>query len=326
MQAAVIHRFGGPSVLSVEQVSDPVDRPGSVTVQLIASSLNWHDVLVRRGRYESPLPHIPGSDGVGIRRDTGEAVIILPSLHWGTSQSAPGPGWEILGDKTSGTHAELVSVPNDSLFPRPPGYADAEAAAFGLVGVTVFRALMRRGRLRRKEWILVLGAGGGVASVAVSMASALGANAVVTSSSPSKIDSARARGAVDGVIHSEDDWVESARALTPEGRGFDVVLDSVGRWQESISALRPGGRCVVLGSSSAQTASLDIAPFYFGQFELIGTTMGSPGDMRELLDFTTTYRLAPPVVDTVFSLEEISTAHERLESGMVYGKIVLSCT
>ena len=90
-----------------------------MTVALRASALNWHDVLVRQGRYRSPLPHIIGADGAGVRTDTGEQVVVLPSLNWGDRDDAPGTDWEILGDHTSGTYAELVSVPADCLATKP---------------------------------------------------------------------------------------------------------------------------------------------------------------------------------------------------------------
>jgi zinc-binding alcohol dehydrogenase/oxidoreductase len=302
-------------------VPDPVDRPDWVTVELGASALNWHDVLVRRGQYSSPLPHVPGADGAGVRRDTGEPVMVLPSLFWGDRQAAPGVDFEILGDHRPGTYAELVSVPEECVLPRPAGFSLEQAASFGVVGVTTWRALFSRGRLRAGESLLVLGAGGGVATTAVSLAAAAGASVVATSSSPDKVEVARTLGARAGVDHAAEDWVAQARALTTDG--YDVVLDSVGRWSESVRCLRPGGRLVVLGASVAAEAVLDVRPFYFGQFELIGTTLGSPRDMADLLQFVSTHDVHPPVVDRAFPLTEAAAAHRYLESGAAIGKIVL---
>lgn len=323
MDAVVLREFGGPAVLRFGRHPDPVAPAGWVVVRLAASALNWHDVLVRRGQYGSPLPHVPGADGTGVRVDTGEPVIVLPSLRWGDRSAAPGPDWEILGDHRPGTYAELVAVPVECALPRPAGYGLAEAAALPLVGVTTYRALFSRGRLRRDEWVLVLGASGGVATMAVALASAAGARVVVTSRSADKIDAARELGAVDGVEHGAADWVGQARQCTPGGRGFDLVLDSVGRWAESVAGLRPGGRCVVLGASAAAEARLDVRPFYFGQYELVGTTMGSPDDMAALLAFLGEHRVRPPVIDRTFGLDEAAAAHERLESGAAFGRLVL---
>jgi NADPH:quinone reductase-like Zn-dependent oxidoreductase len=323
MQAIVMRDYGAAPVLRAESVPDPAQRPGWVTVRLEASALNWHDVLVRRGRYESPLPHVPGADGTGTRLDTGERVVILPSLFWGTRRAAPAPGWEILGDRRWGTYAELVSVPADCAFPRPKGLDVPQAAALAVTGLTTYRALFDRGRLTAGESALVLGASGGVATMAVSFATACGAQVFVTSSSAAKIEAARELGAAGGVDHGRADWVGQARAMSPRGEGFDLVLDPVGRWAESIGCLRPGGRCVVLGASAAEQAVLDVRPFYFGQYELIGTTLGSPADMAGLLSFLGSHAVPPPVIDRCFPLGEAAAAHERLESGAGFGKIVL---
>lgn len=324
MEAAVMREYGGPSVLGLERHPDPAPRAGWATVRLQASALNWHDVLVRRGTYKSPLPHVPGADGAGIRLDTGEPVMILPSLHWGQRQAAPGPDWQILGDSTPGTYAELVSVPEECLFPRPEGYDALQAAAFPLVGVTAYRALFTRGRLTTGESVLVLGAGGGLAPALVSMGAALGASMFVTSSSEDKIQKARTLGAVDGVLHFAPDWVDLARAASPSGEGFDVVVDAAGRWQESLACLRPGGRLVVLGASAKADQLVNARQFYFGQYEIIGTTMGSPADFASLVAFADEHRLPPPVIERSFNLADAGEAHSWLESGQGFGKIVLT--
>lgn len=323
MDAVVMRAYGGPDVLALERRPDPVVPSGWVRVDLQASALNWHDVLVRQGQYASPLPHVPGADGAGKRADTGESVVVLPSLFWGDRQVAPGPHWEILGDHRPGTYAEAVAVPGDCVFARPRGMTPEQAAALPLVGITTFRALFSRGRLTAGEHLLVLGASGGVATMAVSLASAVGAHVTVTSSAPEKIAAARELGATGGADHASEDWVDAARAETPGSRGFDLVLDAVGRCRESVACLRPGGRAVVLGASAATEAVLDVRPYYFGQYELIGTTMGSPRDMAGLLAFLDDHAVPPPVLDRVYALDEAVAAHERLESGAGFGKIVL---
>jgi NADPH:quinone reductase-like Zn-dependent oxidoreductase len=315
--------YGEPSVLTEETVPDPRAGPGEVLVRVEAAALNWHDVLVRRGQYRSPLPHVPGADGAGRRADTGERVVILPSLSWGGRQSAPGDGWEILGDRRWGTYAELVRVPADCVLPWPAGLDACQAAALPLAGLTVYRALFARGRLAPGESVLVLGASGGVATMAVSLAAAAGARVVVTSASGAKIEAATHLGAAGGVDHSRDGWTARAREMTHRGAGFDLVLDSVGRWAESVACLRPGGRCVVLGASAREQAVLDVRPFYFGQYELIGTTMGSPADMAGLLSFLDGHAVPPPVIDRAFPLGAAAAAHQRLESAEGFGKVVL---
>lgn len=323
MRAVVMREYGTPAVLVPDEVPAPASRPGWVTVAVRASALNWHDVLVRQGRYASPLPHIIGADGAGVRTDTGEEVVILPSLKWGDRDEAPGSDFEILGDHTPGTYAELVSVPVDCLAPKPAGLSWPEAAALPLVGVTTYRALFTRGRLRSGESMLVVGAGGGIATMTIALAVAVGANITVTSSSRATIERAVEAGASGGVLHTESDWYRQARALSPHNAGFDLVLDPVGRWAESVRALRPGGRLVVLGANAAQQAEMDVRSFYFGQFDLLGTTMGSGRDFTGLLNMMERETVRPPVIDRKFPLERAADAHEYLETGRTFGKCVL---
>ena len=326
----MLRSFGPAANLRLESVEDPVPHPGSAIVQLQAAALNWHDVLVREGRCGSPLPHVMGADGAGVRVDNGAEVMIVPSLDWGPDQSAPAAEWQILGDRTWGTYAELVKVPLECLAPKPSGWSWAQAAAFGLVGLTAYRALFSRGRLRAGESLLVLGAGGGLATTAITLAAAIGATVVVTSSTPQKIERARELGASAGALYTDPGWPARTRGLAPGGCGFDVVLDSVGCWPEAIATLRPGGRLVVLGAPRAEQAVLDMRPFYFGQYDLLGTTMGSPQDFDRLTEMMAGRRgsgsgpaVAPPVIDRSFPLADAAAAHEYLESGQAFGKVVL---
>jgi zinc-binding alcohol dehydrogenase/oxidoreductase len=326
LHAVIMSEFGTAAVLQPGEFPNPSVRPGWVTVALRASALNWHDVLVRQGCYGSPLPHVIGADGAGVRTDTGDDVVVLPSLSWGDTDQAPSDAWEILGDHIPGTYAELVSVPADSLAAKPAGFSWAEAAALPLVGVTTYRALFVRGRLRAGESMLVIGAGGGIATMAIALAVAAGAGIIVTSSSAGIIEHAVYAGARGGVIHNEAGWPEHARAMSPDNAGFDLILDPVGRWSESVRALRPGGRLVVLGANAAQTARMEIRSFYFGQFDLLGTTMGSRRDFDGLLDMFDRCSVRAPVIDREFPLDRAAEAHEYLERGRTFGKCVLSHT
>jgi NADPH:quinone reductase-like Zn-dependent oxidoreductase len=320
MKAVVQEAFGGPDVLRLVDVPDPVPDDEHAVVRLRAAALNWHDVLVRRGRYGSPLPHVPGADGAGVDTETGAEVVVVPSLHWGEDDAAPGPQWEILGDHRFGTYAELVRVPRDCVAPKPEGVSWEQAAALPVVGLTTHRALFTRGRLRAGERLLVLGAGGGVATTAVGFGSAVGARVHVTSSSEDKLARARELGAVGGVRYDDPAWPEAARDLAG---GFDLVLDSVGTWAEALRTLVPGGRLVVLGASRAETAQLDVRPFYFGQHDLLGSPLGSPRDFAALLRLIEEFAVAPPVIDRVFPLDRAAEAHVHLESGTGFGKTVL---
>src|SRR5947208_4748384 len=139
---AVLVREGG--ALNVESVPDPEPRPDEVVVQLRAAAVNRRDLLVRNPpgpAYEFPLPLVPGSDGAGVRRDTGQEVVIYPGLGWGEREDAAGPNWRILGGPDDGTYAELVMVPVENVFPKPARLSWEEAAAFPLAALTAWRAL-----------------------------------------------------------------------------------------------------------------------------------------------------------------------------------------
>src|SRR2546425_8423617 len=170
MQAVLVRKDGA---LNVESVPDPEPQPDEVVIQLCAAAVNRRDLLVRNPpgpAYRFPLPLIPGSDGAGIRRDTGEEVVIYPGLGWGDREDAVGPDWRILGGPDNGTYAELVKVPRENVFPKPKRFSWEEAAAFPLAALTAFRALFTIGQLHRDETVLVLGAGSGVSTFAVVLA------------------------------------------------------------------------------------------------------------------------------------------------------------
>ena len=319
MQALRVHE-GGRLVL--ERVPDPQPRAGEVVVELRAAGVNRRDLWVRRGVYPFRLPLVPGSDGAGVRRDTGEEVVILPSLYWGEREDAPTERFEILGGPTDGTYAELVVVPEENVLPKPPGLSWPEAGAFGVAGLTAYRALFTRGGLREGETAVILGAGSGVSTFAVQLAAQAGARVLVTSSSEEKIERARGLGAEAGVLYTDETWPDRVRELAG-GAGVDLVVDSVGStWQQSLACLRKGGRCVVFGATGGGAVELDVRPFYLSWLSLLGTTMGSPRDFVSLLETLPRGGWAP-VVDSVRPLAEAEAAHARLEAAEHFGKLLL---
>jgi zinc-binding alcohol dehydrogenase/oxidoreductase len=315
---ALLVREGG--ALSYEDFDDPVAGPGEVVVELRAAAVNRRDLLVRNPpgpAYRFPLPVIPGSDGAGVRRDTGEEVVIYPGLGWGPREEAAGPDWRILGGPDNGTYAELVKVPAENVFPKPARFSWEEAAAFPLAGLTAYRALFEVGRLTGDETVLVLGAGSGVSTIAVSLAAQAGARVLVTSSSEAKIERAKELGAAGGVLYTEEGWPEAVGPV-------DVVLDSVGTtWRDSLRALRRGGRLVVFGGTGGPEVTLDVRAVYLSWQSILGTTMGSGRDFAALLRMVETGSWRP-VVDSVRPLAEAEAAHDRMKAGEHFGKLVLS--
>lgn len=330
MLAIQLTETGPPEVLRIGEVPDPVPGPGEVLVEVRAAALNRRDVYLRKGVAPSPLPVILGSDGAGVVRSLGPAaagvevddeVVILPSLSWGGGEAAPGPGFRILGGPDDGTYAELIAVPAENVFPKPARLSWEEAAALPLAGLTAWRALMTRAGLRSGETVLLLGIGGGVATVALHIARAAGARVIVTSSSDEKLARAEDLGAFAGVNYTQEGWVDEVKERS--GGGVDVVLDSVGStWADSIGSVRPGGRVVVFGGTGGGKVELTVRPVTVGQVALLGTTMGSPRDFAGLLAAVAAQTWTP-VIDSVRPLGEAADAHAREEAGEHFGKLVL---
>jgi zinc-binding alcohol dehydrogenase/oxidoreductase len=317
MQAIRVQEGGQ---LRFEEAPDPVPGPGEVVVELRAAAVNRRDLLVRfppGPAYQFELPVVPGSDGAGVRRDTGEEVVIYPGLYWGEREDAPGPEWEILGGPSDGTYAELVKVPAENVFAKPARFSWEEAAAFALGGLTAYRALFTVGELQAGETVLVLGAGSGVSTIAVQLAAQAGARVVVTSSAQQKIERAKELGAEGGVLYTEEGWAQAAGPV-------DLVLDSVGTtWRESLAALRRGGRIVVFGGTGGPEVTLDVRALYLSWQSIRGTTMGSARDFAGLLRMVDEGAWRP-VIDSVRPLAEAEAAHDRMKAGEHFGKLVLA--
>ena len=316
MKAIRIHEDGGPEVLRYEDAPDPEPKPGEILVSLRAASLNHLDIWIRKGLPSVPKPRILGADGAGIREDTGEQVVINPGLEHGDRIL-------VIGEHMDGTHAELVAVPETNVYPLPEGLSFEEAAAFPLVFETAYRMLVTKAGLKEGEWVLLWGIGSGVATASLAIAKALGARAVVTSSSDEKLERARELGADAAVNHADGDVIETVKEATG-GAGVDVVLEHVGEatWQRSLQAVRAGGRIVVCGATSGPNPPAALHRVWWKQLTIYGSTMGTKEDFEGVYELVKAGR-ARPVVDTVLPLAEARAAHERMEAGEQFGKIVL---
>lgn len=325
MKAVRIHEDGGPEVLRYEDAPDPSPGPGEVLIELRAASLNHLDLWVRRGLPSVPKPRILGADGAGVVAavgegvdgfETGERVVINPGLEHGETIT-------VVGEHTDGTHAELIALPATNVHQLADSLSFEEAAAFPLVFETAYRMLVTRARLEPDEWVLVWGVGGGVSTAALAIAKALGARVLATSSSDAKLERARELGADATVNHVSGDVRAEAKQVTG-GRGIDVVLEHVGEatWATSLAVVRPGGRVVVCGATTGPNPPAQLHRVWWKQLSIYGSTMGTRADFERAYDLVASGR-ARPVVDKVFPLAEARAAHERLEAGEQFGKIVL---
>jgi NADPH:quinone reductase-like Zn-dependent oxidoreductase len=316
MKAIRIHEDGGPEVLRYEDAPDPEPAPGDVLIRLRAASLNHLDVWVRRGLPSVPKPRILGADGAGVD-DSGRRVVINPGLDHGDRIT-------VIGEHTDGTHAELIAMPASNVYPIPDALSFEEAAAFPLVFETVYRMLVTRAGLQEDEWVLAWGVGSGIGSATLVIAKALGAKVIATSSSDAKLERARELGADAVVNHETGDVVASVKEATGES-GVDVVVEHVGEatWERSLQAARPQGRIVVCGATTGPNPKAALHRVWWKQLTILGSTMGTKADFEGVYELVASGR-AKPVVDSVFPLADARAAHERMESGEQFGKIVLS--
>ncbi len=339
MKAAVFHEHGGPEVIRTEELPIPEPGPGQVRVRVRASSLNHLDLWVRRGLpIEIPIPHIGGSDIAGEVDATGEGaegvprgarVVADPSLDWawyeGVRRGAdlPNPHFRVIGEHTQGGFAEYALVPADNLLQLPDHVAFETAAAASLVSVTAWRALMGRAQLRPGERVLITGGSGGVSTAAIQMARNAGARIFVLTSGEESCRRVGELGADVALDRSSGDPRELIREATGS-RGVDVVLDSVGEvlMGTLIRALAPGGRLVTYGATTGPKPKVDLRHVFWKQLSILGTTMGSPREFREAMEQVFLGHVQPVIHSTV-GLEGVAGAHELLEEGGVFGKIVV---
>jgi NADPH:quinone reductase-like Zn-dependent oxidoreductase len=326
MKAAVLVRTGEPhEAFELRDAPDPEPGPGQVRVDLVAAALNRRDRWQRIG--DTKAPAILGSDGAGIVSAVGEGVIglsdgdevvINPSLDWGEAEAASGPHFRILGGQDQGTYAERIVVAAHQVRLRPRRLSWEESAALPLAGLTAWRAAVTHGEVGPRTTVLVPGVGGGVATFLVQIASSFGARVVVTSSSVEKIERACELGASAGADYRDPDWPAQVGPV-------DVAVDSVGAvaWPGIFESLKPGGRLVSFGRTSGEDGRVDIARLFFGYWRIQGTTMGSPREFDALLGHVTGAQWRP-VVDSVFTLAEVASAHERLDAPGRFGKVVLA--
>jgi zinc-binding alcohol dehydrogenase/oxidoreductase len=324
VKAVRIHEDGGPEVLTFEDVDDPVAGAGQVLIRLRAASLNHLDIWMRRGLPSVPKPRILGADGAGTVEAVGEGadsfapgdrVLINPGLD---------DGARIVGEHMDGTHAELIAVPTENVYAIPDALTFEEAAAFPLVFETAYRMLVTKARVQDGEWVLVWGVGSGVGSASFVIAKALGARTLVTSSSGEKLDRAHALGA-DAVVNHEDEDVIAAVKEATDGKGVDVVIEHVGEatWKTSLQAAGANARIVVCGATTGPNPPAQLHRIWWKQLEIYGSTMGTREDFEGVYELVASGAVKP-IVDKVFPLAEAAAAHEYLEDGRQFGKVVLA--
>jgi NADPH:quinone reductase-like Zn-dependent oxidoreductase len=339
VRAAVFHAHGGPERVVVEEVPAPRAGRGEVLVRVRAAGMNHLDLWVRRGiGIETTMPHIGGSDIAGVVEALGEGaegpepgtrVVLNPVLSCGRCEYClrgehPLCGaFRIVGEHTNGGFAEYVAVPAVNAYPIPDDMSFETAASLPISYQTAWRALMTRARLAPGEDVLVIGASGGTAIAAIQIALLAGARVFAVTSG--ERNAARLRELGARYVYDRE-LVDFSREVyrDTQRRGVDVVVENVGAptWTQSVRALGRGGRLVTYGATAGHEAATDLRLVFWKQLEIIGTTMAGRGEFEAMLRVAVQGRLRP-VVDSVLPLAEARRAHERLEAGEQFGKIVL---
>ena len=341
MTAAVLREHGDRDAIRLEQVPIPEPEYGEVRLKVRACALNWLDVCLRRGpKFGAvPLPLIGGADIAGVIDKVGPGVtgwqqaeeVIVYSLitcnaceFCRRGEPTTCPEHRIIGEHVNGGLADYTVVPAANLIRKPAGLSFVEAAALPVVGMTAWHMLIRIGQLQAGEDVLVLGAGGGVASLGIQLARYAGARVFATTSTSQKAELAAKLGAHRVFNYREDNWVSQVLAAT-NGRGVDLVQDNVGAatWPSALRALARNGRLVPCGSHSGATVEFDLSQIYHKQLRILGSNGGTYQDLVAAVQLVEAGHLQP-VISAVLPLEQIHEAHRRLEEGEHFGKVVIA--
>jgi NADPH:quinone reductase-like Zn-dependent oxidoreductase len=319
--AAYAARINPDSPLEGLEVADrpePEVPDGWMRVAVRASALNHHDLWSLRGvgLTEDALPMILGCDAAGVTDDGDEVVVhaVLGDPAAGNGDETLDPKRTLLSEKHQGTLAEYVAVPQRNIVAKPAGLSFEEAACLPTAYLTAYRMLVTRSGLTGPGSVLIQGAGGGVATAAILIGKALGHTVFVTSRDEQKRNRALELGA--------DEAVEPGSRLSAR---VDAVLETVGEatWDHSLKSLRPGGTIVVSGATSGRKPPTDLNRVFFLQLSIVGSTMGTRGELESLVQLVTDKGVHPLISD-VRPLAQARDSVAMLAGGDVFGKLVLT--
>ncbi|MCF2446899.1 zinc-binding dehydrogenase [Dyadobacter sp. CY345] len=329
MKAAVLDQ--SEFSLRIEEVLIPELKAGQALIKLKAASLNHHELWpIRKKSRLANFKIIPGADGAGevvdIAGDVekswlGKRVVINPSLNWGSSRNVFGNNFEILGYPKNGTFAEYIAIEERYIYEIPLHLSYEEAAAVPMAGLTAYRALFTKGLLNRKSKILITGIGGGVAMWALTFALKMDAKVYVTSGTDAKIQKAIMAGASGGVNYKNVNW---RMELQEQAGLFDLILDGAAGngFEKLLHLVKAGGKIINFGRTAGAIPAFDPQLLFRKQISIIGTSMGSDDEFRSMLYYIL-YHKIHPIIDSVFDLEQVQTAFERLKSSEQFGKIIM---
>lgn len=338
MKAAWVEQYGGIDCIQVGEFPLPIRQSGEVLIQMKASTINHHDIYLRRGEIsKTKLPVILGSDGAGVvvaadsasRFKANDHVVIYPVLVCGTCCSCVANlphqclHFGMIGGEQHGTHAEYVSVPEACVVSMPKNLDFDEAAALSLAGLTAWNMVMEESMSHPGEHALVLGASGGVGIFTVMLLKKLGVNVHAITSSPQKRTALFELG-VDTVLDDAPAQVLRFTRTLPN-KGVDIAFNFVGgnTWRYIPPAVRAGGSIMICGSVRSPVAEIDMRQIFYRNITLKGCTMGTPAALQAFLNLAAEEEKIHLSIDQVIGLEEIPMAHRQMEEQKVFGKIII---
>jgi len=340
MKTVIFREHGGIEKLEYTDVPDPKISADEVLVRVRACALNHLDIWVRQGLgIPVELPHIGGSDIAGEIVEIGEYVtgfrmgqrVLLAPMHFCNhcAKCVAGlqnqcPEFTVRGYAVDGGNCELIAVPPVNVIPFPDKLDFIQAASVPLVFLTAWHMLVGRAGIRQGQTVLVLGGGSGVGIAAIQIAKLFHATVITTAGDETKLEKARALGADHGINHYKQKISEEVRRIT-NNAGVDIVVEHVGAatWEESMKSLKPAGTLVTCGATTGSSAGFDLRFLFSRQLSLLGSYMGTMGELYEVLGHVFAGRVKP-VVDRTFPLKEARAAHEYMEASQMFGKVVLT--
>ena len=294
---------------------------GFVEILLESAALNKRDDFILKGLYPGLRPNVVlGSDGCGVYE--GKPVVFDPGINWGDKPEFQSAEYHILGMPGHGTFCEKVAVPKHNICPKPVHLDFNQASALPLAGLTAYRALFTRGGLKPGQKVLISGGGGGVALFCIQFAIAASARVYSTTGSKDKMNRLFKMG-LEGVVNYNDkSWDKD---FSSEFGQVDLVIDSAGGdgFHRLINLLKPGGTLVTYGGTLGKSDNISPQIIFWKQLNIKGSTMGSPQDFQDMMQFVEQHQIVP-VVDRIFPLADFDKAIERLRSKDHFGKIVLN--
>lgn len=316
----------GPKLIKKDE---PVPGKDEVLVKIKFASLNHLDLWIWN---ESSLTDymVSGSDGSGVVEKAGDKVsqdiigkevLFNPGFNWGSNENVQGDGFGILGNDCDGSFAGYIVLPAHQVHIKPAFLSLAEAAALPMAALTAYRVLFTKARIHPQDKVLVTGIGGGAALYLLQMATAIGCNVYVTSSSADKISAAIKLGAKNGFNYRDQNWVKQAKEAAG---GFDVIVDSAGGngFADLLEVANPGARIISFGRTAGNMNNLRPGLIYNKQLQIMGSLMGTGQEFQNMLDFFEKYQLHP-VIDKVYPLDQFQEAVDHMKNGKHFGKILL---